>query len=176
MVRAHLQEPAIVLPCLADEDRLNRRLHIVVDAAPTGPAVESKRLVMGVEHQLLRLPEVGAHKRHPAVRQPHVRRLDHQRQSLQRDPLVAPVELVSFTGSKAHRHERLGRNACALLPPLLHEPMNAVMRAVIAAARATPRTAAVSTAAPASAASLPLPGSPSGSSPARASSRFVWIS
>src|SRR5579883_1386872 len=30
---AHLQEAAIVEPVLADEDRLHRRLHVVVDAA-----------------------------------------------------------------------------------------------------------------------------------------------
>src|SRR6516164_10105212 len=31
MMRAHLEEAAIVLPILADEDRLHRRLHVVVD-------------------------------------------------------------------------------------------------------------------------------------------------
>src|SRR5271166_6099041 len=36
MVRAHLEEAAIVLPVLADEDRLHRRLHVVVDAARAG--------------------------------------------------------------------------------------------------------------------------------------------
>jgi hypothetical protein len=30
MVRAHLQKAPIVLPLLADEDRLHRRLHVVV--------------------------------------------------------------------------------------------------------------------------------------------------
>jgi hypothetical protein len=34
MVGAHLQEALIVLASLADEDRLNRRLPVVVDAAP----------------------------------------------------------------------------------------------------------------------------------------------
>ena len=36
VVAAHLQEAAIVEPLLADEDRLHRRLHVVVDAAPAG--------------------------------------------------------------------------------------------------------------------------------------------
>jgi hypothetical protein len=36
MVRAHLEEAAIVMAVLADEDRLHRRLHVVVDAAPAG--------------------------------------------------------------------------------------------------------------------------------------------
>ena len=134
MVRAHLQEPPIVLPCLADEDRLDRRLHVVVDAASAGPAIKCEGPVVGIEHQFLRLAEVGPHKRHPAVRQPHVRRLDHQRQSLKRDRLVAPVELVGFARRKAHRHKRLCRNPRSFLPPFLHEPMNAVVRAVIATA------------------------------------------
>ena len=96
-------------------------------------AVEGERLVVRVEHQLLRLAEVGAHERHAAVRQLHVRRLDHQRQPLQRDRLVAPVELVRLAGSKAQRHVGLLRHPRALLAPCPGEPMHAVMRAVIAA-------------------------------------------
>src|SRR5271165_4080556 len=41
MVRAHLEEAAIVLAVLADEDRLHRRLRVVVDAAPAAPIVIS---------------------------------------------------------------------------------------------------------------------------------------
>jgi hypothetical protein len=67
VVRAHLQEAAIVGARLADEDRLHRRLHVVIDAAAADPAVELERLVMGVEHQLLSLAEVGAHERHAAM-------------------------------------------------------------------------------------------------------------
>ena len=133
VMRAHLQKAAVVLARLADEDRLHRRLHVVVDAAPADPAVEQERLVVGVEHQLLGLAEVGAHERHAAVRQLHVRRLDRQRQTLQRDRLVAPVELVSLARGKAHRHERLGRNPCPFVPPRLDEPVHAIVRAVIAA-------------------------------------------
>ena len=36
IMRAHLQEAAIILPLLAHEDRLHRRLHVVVDAACAG--------------------------------------------------------------------------------------------------------------------------------------------
>jgi hypothetical protein len=39
VVAAHLQEAAIVEPLLADEDRLHRRLHVVVDAASAATAV-----------------------------------------------------------------------------------------------------------------------------------------
>ena len=44
MVRAHLEEAAIVLAVLADEDRLHRGLHVVVDAARAGAPEERERL------------------------------------------------------------------------------------------------------------------------------------
>src|SRR6266852_6003331 len=69
MVRAHLQKTAVIPARLANEDRLDRRLPVVVDAAPANPAIEPERLVMRVEHQLLSLAEVDAHKRHALVRQ-----------------------------------------------------------------------------------------------------------
>ena len=40
MVRAHLEEAAIVLAVLADEDRVHRSLHVVVDAALAGTPEE----------------------------------------------------------------------------------------------------------------------------------------
>jgi hypothetical protein len=67
VVRAHLQEAPVILAGLADEDRLHRRLHVVVDAAPADAAIELERLVVGVEDQFLGLPEVGPHERHAAV-------------------------------------------------------------------------------------------------------------
>ena len=53
IVAAHLQEAPVVGPLLADEDRLHRRLHVVVDAARAGALEEGERPVMGVEHHLL---------------------------------------------------------------------------------------------------------------------------
>ena len=45
IVAAHLQEAAIVVALLADEDRLHRRLHVVVDAALAGALEEGERPV-----------------------------------------------------------------------------------------------------------------------------------
>src|SRR5208283_5491941 len=45
VVRAHLEEAAIVLAILADEDRLYGRLHVVVDAAPAGALEEREGAV-----------------------------------------------------------------------------------------------------------------------------------
>ena len=55
---AHLQEAAVVGALLADEDRVDRRLHIVVDAARAGALEEGEGAVVGVEHHLLRLARV----------------------------------------------------------------------------------------------------------------------
>ena len=63
---AHLQEAAIVEAAPA-EDRLHRRLHVVVDVASAGPLEQSKGPVAGVEHYLLRLARIGPHEQHPAV-------------------------------------------------------------------------------------------------------------
>ena len=67
MMRAHLQEAAIVLALLADEDRLHRRLHVVVDAARAGALEEGEGALVRVEHHLLRLARIGPHEHHPAV-------------------------------------------------------------------------------------------------------------
>ena len=64
---AHLEKAAIVEPLLANEDRLDRRLHVVVDPARAGAFEEGKRPVMGVEHHLLALARIGAHEQHPGM-------------------------------------------------------------------------------------------------------------
>ena len=133
MMRAHLQKAAIITARLANEDRLDRRLHVVVDTAPADAAIKLECLVVSVEHQLLGLAKIDAHERHPAVRQLHVRGLDRQRQSLERDRLVAPVELVGLPRREAHRHEGARRDPGAFLAPAFGEPMHAVVRAGVAA-------------------------------------------
>jgi hypothetical protein len=49
----HLKEAPIVLPFLANEHRLHRRLHVVVDAARAGTLEERKGTLVRVEHHLL---------------------------------------------------------------------------------------------------------------------------
>ena len=53
IVAAHLQEAPIVGALAADEDRLHRGLHVVVDAADAGAFEKGERPVMRVEHHLL---------------------------------------------------------------------------------------------------------------------------
>ena len=82
---AHLQEAAIVEAVLADEDRVHRRLHIVVDATSAGPLEQREGPVMGIEHHLLRLARIGAHEQHPAVAKPDVGDLHDQRHAAHHD-------------------------------------------------------------------------------------------
>ena len=104
VMAAHLCEAAIVEAVLADEDRLHRRLHVVVDAAPACALEEGKRPVVGIKHHLLRLARIGAHKQHAAVAEPDMGHLDRDGHAAQQDDLVAPVELIGFPGRKTQRH------------------------------------------------------------------------
>ena len=58
IMAAHLQEAAIVGALAADEDRLHRRLHVVVDAPRAGALKEPECPVVGIEHHLLRLARI----------------------------------------------------------------------------------------------------------------------
>src|ERR1700738_1868366 len=52
VMAAHLKEAAIVVTVLADEDRLHRRLHVVVDTALACALEQDERPVVGIEHHL----------------------------------------------------------------------------------------------------------------------------
>ena len=117
VVRAHLKEAAIVLAILADEDRLNRRLHVIVYAAPAGALEESKSPLVGVEHHLLRLARIGAHEHHPAVAEAEMRDLHGRRHPVHHDNLVAPIKLVSLARRERERHIGVRRRARALFSP-----------------------------------------------------------
>jgi hypothetical protein len=90
MVRAHLQEPAIVGAILANEDRVDRRLHVVVDAAPTRALEEGKAAIMRVEDHLLALARIGPHEHHAAVAEPKVSDLHGDRCAADQYDVVAP--------------------------------------------------------------------------------------
>ena len=87
---------------------------------------------MGVEHHLLGLAQVGPHKRHPAVTEPHVRHLHLDRHAVEDHDLVAPVELIGLAWRERERHKR--RRSCCrmLLAPALCVPANCVVAARIA--------------------------------------------
>ena len=119
------------MPLLADEDRLHRRLHVVVDAARAGALEEGESPIMGVEHHLLRLARIGPRKHHPTVAEPDMRDLHRRRHAVDQHDLVAPVELVGLTGREAQRHIGLARLARVRLRPTPGIASNRVVATVI---------------------------------------------
>ena len=110
-MRAHLLEAAVEPPLLTSEDRVHRRLHVVVDAAPTGAAKKAEAPVVGVEHHLLGLARIRDHQEHPAIAKADVGDLDRGRHAAEHHDLVAPVELIRFPRSEPQRDE--GRHRLA---------------------------------------------------------------
>ena len=94
IMAAHLQEATVIGAILADEDRLHRRLHVVVDAAGACALEEGKCAIVRVEHHLQRLARIRADEHHPAVAEPNVRNFHCHRRAVDQLDFVAPVELV----------------------------------------------------------------------------------
>ena len=116
---AHLGKAPVEVALAADQQRVHRSAHVVVDAALAGAAVERERLVVRVEHHLLCLARLGAHEWHPAVAEPDPRNLSRRRNAAQQDDLGRPVELVGLVGSEAQRDVGVGRAGAALAMPRL---------------------------------------------------------
>lgn len=131
VMRAHLQKATVILARLADENGTNSRLHVIVYAAATDAAIKRKSLVMGVEDHFLGLARVSTHKRHPTIRQPHMRRFNVQREALKDDLFMAPIELIGLPRCETHGHIGLSRTASLISTPALHKSMHAIMGAVI---------------------------------------------
>ena len=134
IVAAHLQKAPIVGTLAADEDRLHRRLHVVVDAARAGAFEKRERPVMRVEHHLLGLARIRPHEQHPAVAQPDMRHLHRHRRAVDQHDLVAPVELIGLARRKTQRNEGANRRRRAIALP---DPGVAPHRVVAAFVAAT---------------------------------------
>ena len=109
MVRTHLLEAPVVVPLLAHEHRAHRRLHVVVDAPTADPAEEAEGALVRLEDHLLALAREDLDQLHPAVAEPHVRRLHPGRGTRQNRVFVAPVELVGLARIEDQRHKGLRR-------------------------------------------------------------------
>ncbi len=132
VMAAHLQEAPIVGAVLAHQDRVNRGLHVVVDAARAGAPEEGERPIIRVEHHLLRLARIRAHEQHPAVAQPHVCHLHCHRHAVDQNDLMAPVELIGFARSKTQRHIRVRYCRLAFPMPAAGIPPHCIVAAFIA--------------------------------------------
>ena len=131
---AHLREAAIELALLANENRLHRRLHVVVDAARAGALEKGEGALMRVENHLLRLAWIGANEDHPAVAQAHVGDLHDRRHAVEQDDLMAPVELIGFTRIEAERNIGGSRQRSLLIAPFARIAPHRVIAAFIAKA------------------------------------------
>jgi hypothetical protein len=61
-MRAHPQKPTVEAALLTQEDRVDRRRHVVVEAAPGHPAKQAEGVLVRVEHHLLALARIGPHQ------------------------------------------------------------------------------------------------------------------
>src|SRR5438477_1012034 len=127
----HPQEATVVLTVLADEDGLDRRLHVVVDAARAGALEEGEGAAVRVEHHLLGLARISPHEQHPAVAQPDMRDLHGHRRAVDQHDLMRPVELVGLARRKAQRYIGFRRGRAALDTPPLRVTPNRVVAAFI---------------------------------------------
>src|SRR5262249_15302825 len=117
-VMAHqLLKAQVELTLFADKHGVNRRTHVVVDAALAAPLVKLERLLVRVEHHLLGLARVCPRERHPAVAQANLRHLGLRRHPGDDDNLVAPVELVGLTRRKDQRYVGYRRALALALRP-----------------------------------------------------------
>ena len=132
VVRAHLEEAAVVLAVLADEDRVHRRLHVVVDPALAGATEEREGALVRVEHHLLALARIGAHEHHAAVAEPDVGDLHRRRHAVHDHDLVGPVELVGFPRRERQGNVGVRRRARVLLVPAPRIAPNSVVAALVA--------------------------------------------
>jgi hypothetical protein len=115
---AHLDEAPVERPFLAQEHRLHRRFHIVVDAPPAAAPEEGERPVVRVEHHLLALARISPHEQHPAMAQPDMRHLHRHGRAVQHHHLVAPIKLERLARCEAQRHVARRRRAVERLSPL----------------------------------------------------------
>jgi hypothetical protein len=132
MVRTHLQEAAIVLPILADEDRVDCRLHVILDAARAGALEERERPIVRVEHHFLGLARIGAYEHHAAVAKADMRDLQGRCHAAHHDDFVTPVELVGLARRKRQRNVGGSRLARVLAAPDLGLASDGVVAAFIA--------------------------------------------
>lgn len=132
IVTAHLLEAPVVGSVAPNEDRVDRRLHVVVDAPRKGAAEESEGFVVGVEDHLLRLARIGPNEQHPAVTETNVSDLHRGRDPIDENDLMAPVELVSLARVEGQGDVCRGRNRPPFLTSGCRIPPDGVVAAVIA--------------------------------------------
>ena len=117
VVRAHRSEARVGGAALAVVQLVDRRLHVVADAASGHPAQGREAQCVGVEQHLVALAGAG-HRSEGATRtQLHVQHLHPVIAAAHHQPLFAPVELECLATLEAQRHKGLAEHALALTAP-----------------------------------------------------------
>ena len=116
VVRAHHRKARIDDPALALLDLVDRRLHVVVDAAPGNAAQRREGARVGIEQHLVALARIGHQPERAAGAQLQVRHLHAPVDAADHQPLFAPVELERFAQCERQRHEGVRRLAFAPTP------------------------------------------------------------
>ena len=111
----HHQKASVVAPLLAREDRIHRRLQVVIDSPARHAPEEGERARMRIEHHLLALARIGDQEKCAAMTQPHVRQLDHALDTAELHVLVAEVKLIRLAGRKVLRDKGTSHRMAAPL-------------------------------------------------------------
>jgi len=131
----HGVEALVHLVLLAPADLVHRRLHVVVNAALGDTTEGTEGVVVGVKEHLVGLRQIGAHEKSATEAQLEMGNLELGADTVDSDPVLAPVELESLAGGKLQRHVGLfaGKMPGFLLPlaPLAGKGRNPVIGAGI---------------------------------------------
>ena len=116
-VADHRREARVDLAFLSPPDFIDRRAHVVVDAAPRHAAQHTEGVVVGVEQHLMRLLRIGAQNEGAAVGELDVRDLQLGPLAGNDRPVLRPVELERLAGQERQRHERPAATSLLLAMP-----------------------------------------------------------
>jgi len=105
IVTDHREERGVHVLLLAMAHAINRRAHIVIDAASRDAFKHSERMPVGVEQHLMGLQQIGAQQKGPAVRQLDMGHLKLDALNPDMGPALTPIELERLTRLKYQRHE-----------------------------------------------------------------------
>ena len=135
VVRAHDGEALVDGATLALLDLVDRRLHVVVDAASGDAAHRRERARVRIEQHLVALARVGHEPEGSAGTQLEVRDLHAVVDAADHQALFAPVELEGFAEFEGQRHKGLGGDRLAFaLAPRAHEVGDAAVATGVAIA------------------------------------------
>ena len=105
VVAGHGREAGVDLTVLAAADLVDRRAHIVVNAAPGNAAQNPEGVVVGIKQHLMRLQRIGPHGEGAAVAELGVGHLQLGALAADDRPVFRPVELERLPGLERQRHE-----------------------------------------------------------------------